>query len=264
MPATDLYQLYAFEDQFMRAAALILEAAGFPTPYARGDQRPLPDTVTLVRFTTGAATGEMLRIGAGPAAGRPTYGRYTGVLEVVRYRPRAENAALADIAGIQRELGRDAGRIRPLFLREAIPFTAERLPFLLVTDVLPQPSSWGFDEEHQLDMFTLSWLVSFEIRANAWPPAKIRVTGAGSAEANGDWYQAEIYNDRPRFFKVGFVDQDGGQIYLDGTPGGPQEWRFTGPSGFLYFHTGAEPSPVGLVWQVADDGLAPAPTITAL
>lgn len=171
MPANSLYQLYAFEDQFHVAAGELLEAAGFPTPYARGDARPLSDTATIVRFTTGAATGEMTRIPVGPYAGRPTYGRFTGQLEVIRYRSRVENASVTDVAGIQRELGRDAGKIRPLFLRECIPFTEENLPFLVVTDVLPQAAGWGFDAEQQLDMFTLSWTVTFEIRSAAWPAA---------------------------------------------------------------------------------------------
>lgn len=169
MPAANLYQLYAFEDQMMLAASAILEAGGFATPYARGDQRPLADSVTLCRFTTGAATGDLLRVGAGSAAGRPTYGIYTGLLEVVRYRPRSANATLAGIAGVQRELGRDAGKIRPLFLREALPFTAQRLPYLLVTDILPEAAYWGSDQERELDMFTLTWRITFEIRADAWP-----------------------------------------------------------------------------------------------
>jgi hypothetical protein len=169
MPAANLYQLYAFEDQFHVAAGALLEDAGFPTPYARGDARPLSDTATIVRFTTGAATGDVLRIPAGVYAGRPTFGRFTGQLEVIRYRSRVENATITDVAGVQRELGRDAGKIRPLFLRECIPFTETNLPFLVVTEVQPEACGWGFDAEQQLDMFTLTWSVSFEIRANAWP-----------------------------------------------------------------------------------------------
>ena len=169
MPATSLAQLYAFEDQFMSTASAVLAAAGFATPYSRGAETPIADTATLVRFTTGAATGEMVRIPRGDAAGRPAYGRFTGTLEVVRYRPRREGQSLTALVGVQRELGLDAGKIRALFGRAVLPFTEENLQFLFVTDIQPAPSSWGFDEDHQLDLVNLQWQVTFEIRTTAWP-----------------------------------------------------------------------------------------------
>lgn len=169
MPADNLYQLYAFADQFSLAAGDILAAGGFANPYARGSSDAITDTATLVRFDTGAATGAVALIPRGPYRGRAEYCQFAGSLAVQRTRPRRDNDTVADVTGIQRELGRDAGKIAALFIRARLPFTEANLPWLEVSDIRLQGVEFGFDDKHKLDGVTLTWAITFAIRLSAWP-----------------------------------------------------------------------------------------------
>lgn len=171
MAADNLYQLLAFSDQFSIAAGEILAAAGFTNPYSRGGSAAITDTATFVRFDLGGATGAVCLIPRGPYRGRSEFCQFTGALAVQRTRPRKANATVEDIAGIQRELGRDAGKIAALFLRARLPFTEENLPWLEVSEIRPQGVEFGVDEDRKLDGVTLTWSVTFAIRLSAWPEA---------------------------------------------------------------------------------------------
>ena len=170
MPATSLYQLFAFEDQFSVAAGSVLAAGGFPNAFDRGNSGAIGDTATLVKFTRGAAVdGAVGLIPRGPYAGRSEFVQFTGTLEIQRTRPRKSNTTVAMDPGVQRELGRDMGKISALFLRAVLPFSTANLPYLDVSEIHPQPADWGVDEENQLDGCTLTWQVTFAIRKDAWP-----------------------------------------------------------------------------------------------
>lgn len=171
MAADNLYQLFGFADQFSDAAGGILAAAGFSNPYSRGSSDAVTDTATFIRFDPGPATGAVCLIPRGSYRGRSEYCQFTGTLAVQRQRPRKGNATVADIEGVQRELGRDAGKISACFLRARLPFTADNLPWLEVSDIRPQGAEFGVDERHHIDGVTLTWLITFAIRLSAWPDA---------------------------------------------------------------------------------------------
>ena len=172
MPAANLYQLFAFEDQIQVAAKAVLEAAQLTPVFTRGDVSRITDAGYLVRFTRGAATGAQGQIPATALteiSNRMEFVQFQGTLDIVIALPRPSNTIVSNTDGIYREIGALIGKVSAEFLRIKLPFTGSNLPYLDVSEILPQPAEWGVDEDHNLDVCTLSWQVTFSIKQSAWP-----------------------------------------------------------------------------------------------
>lgn len=170
--ATTLAQLYAHEDQFSLATAAILQAAGYTDLLTRGGTGRLDGDCTLVKFTRGAALSQHL-IPRGAYAGRAEYTRFTGTLTIQRRKKRTDNTPI-DITGIDRALGQDMGTLSALLLKIALPYatgSTGALDYLEVSDIEPLEADWGTDERQHVDMITLTWRITYGIKAEAWPSA---------------------------------------------------------------------------------------------
>lgn len=92
----------------------------------------------------------------------------------------------------------------------------------------------------------------------------VRVTGAGSPAVNGDFYEADTFGGKPRFFRVGYENQDAGQIVYDF-----DRWILTAdfPIGsptvprYIAISNAGHPADVE-EWVVDDDAVAPLPVLT--
>lgn len=166
MPAANLTTLFQFEAQISAAAVGVLEAAGYSDIYVRGTNDSVHDTGLMLWVDVGSADPATLgRIGAGPLSGRPEFFGYTATLSLMRVIPRPENTEQATASSLVYE----AGKLRSLFLRSALPFTAANLPHLTVTEILPGSAQWGTSEVANLDTLTLSWSLTFQVNPAAWP-----------------------------------------------------------------------------------------------
>lgn len=179
MPAYTLAQLHAFEDQFTGAVIAILTAGGITGAIGDGEDADLSDEIATVGFAVGPATGATALIPATALetiSNRQEYNQFVGTLTIMYHLPRTRSSeAVTGLPGVRRVLGQKTGLIRSLFLRSLLPFDATNLPYLEVSAIVPQGTTYGaspYDgEEHQIDAAILSWQITFAIRRSAWPTA---------------------------------------------------------------------------------------------
>jgi hypothetical protein len=166
MPAPTLTDLYQFEAQFGAAVVGILSNAGYTDIYVRGTNDAVHDTGIMTWCDVSQADTECMgRISSGPLAGRPEFVGYSCTLAIMRVVPRQENSEIP----LTTSLVYEAGKIRSLFIRAALPFNSENLPYINVDAVTPLATQWGISDSGNLDTCTLSWNISFSINPTAWP-----------------------------------------------------------------------------------------------
>lgn len=167
-PAPDLETLLDFDAQISAAAKAVLIACSVaPASHSMAEApTELEDDALRVKFERGAATGAQVLIPCGPLAGRPEYAQFTGTLTAHISKPFVDTELLSG-SEIRTTLTQPATRASLALLYSRQPFTAENLPYLSVTDILPQGIRYYTNGANVL--IEVSWNLTFEIRMSAWP-----------------------------------------------------------------------------------------------
>ena len=177
MPASSELPIYAIESAVMFAARdILINVVDLPADSVRleGDYERLPDEVCIVEFTDYGALGRENEYSGGPGwpADATEYIRGTGQL-AIRYRlPKTANTPSASL-GVYRAIDEISAQIRSAFAMHNQHFTAGRLPYHAITDILRQAPSRGVDtaNDRECQVIVERFLLTYEILPTSWPAA---------------------------------------------------------------------------------------------
>jgi len=163
MPATDVKQVYNFDNNFETAVRGVLVAGGYGDSFVSGITQDLPESRIEILFQAGEAINEAVL-----PNGDHVYDYYTGLLTVriVTFRPDDQPSLLAGVSTVHSEW---AAGVRALLQMRAVPFTSANLPFYVVKAISPRGTARDLDARWMEDYTKLDFSVEFCIRADAWP-----------------------------------------------------------------------------------------------
>ena len=163
MPAQSKKQVYAFEDAFETAAAGVMKAAGFYDSLISGANETLPESRIEIMFVLGETLNEAVLIN-----GQHVYDYFNASLrlKLVTVRPRDQPSLLPGVSNLHAEW---LGGIRTAFEERVRPFNETNLPWYKVNTIRSSGSARDFDARWFEDFSTLSFLIEFGIRSDAWP-----------------------------------------------------------------------------------------------
>ena len=163
MPATDVKQIYNFDNNFETAVRGVLIAGGYGDSFIAGISQDLPPSRLEVMFQTGEAMNE-----AALPSGDHVYDFYAGTLTVriVTFRPDDQPSLLPGVSTVHSEW---ASGVRALLQERVAPFNTTNLPYYAVRTILPRGTVRDLDGRWLEDYTKLDFSVQFGIRADAWP-----------------------------------------------------------------------------------------------
>lgn len=173
MPAPNLTALYNFEGQFETAAQGILANVLIDAYKTNDPQVKLPVQHVAISFNLGPAIeGEFAQLpkpASWPVGAPPPqeYFRYNGTLEYRVQVPRDETDPTTE--GVDTLFEQIRGKLREEMMQSVRPFNEVNLPYYKVSRVRPDGANNGENAEGNADRMFLRFVITFEIRKDAWP-----------------------------------------------------------------------------------------------
>lgn len=169
--AANFAELFDFEGHFESAAQSILEEAGI-TSFIERQTEKMPLINTGVAFSVGPAIDQLTFLPLdGDQSGPPPsqeYFRYTGSLELALQIPR-DTQKPPNAAGVESFFAEARSMIRTAFRRSQWPFNDTNLEFYRVSNIRPNGTTSGFDQDRNCDSLVLRFEITFAIMQDAWP-----------------------------------------------------------------------------------------------
>ncbi len=169
MAAPSLAALLDFESAFETAAKTLLATSGI-NAFISQQAEKLPLINTGISFDLGAAYDELtiLPQGGRSARDQQDFFRYTASLEFMVSVNRDTNRDPTQ-AGADSFLGQIRGLIRGAMMQSQWPFRDSNLPYYRVSQIRPNGTSTGYEQERNVDLVTLRFQIDFAIQPAAWP-----------------------------------------------------------------------------------------------
>jgi hypothetical protein len=166
MPATDIKQLFNFENNFERAVESILTAGGIDSAstFIQGANETLPESRIEITFAAGEATNQA----ALQTTGEMVYDFFSArlTLRIVTVRPDAQPSIIPGVMSLHEAW---CATVRSLLQERVVPFTLTNLPYYGVQTIRPIATQRDLDPRWLEDFTRLDFLVEFGIRSDAWP-----------------------------------------------------------------------------------------------
>lgn len=169
MAARNLSELFDFEGAFERAAQTILTDAGINSFISQQNEK-IPVINTQLFCDVGPAIDELtiLPLGGQTSQQQQDYFRYTAGLTLQIEVPR-DTSLPPNQAGVNSFLAQCRALVRAAFMMSQWPFRDTNLPFCRVSDIRPNGTVTGFNQQRNVDSTTLRFQITFAIQPTAWP-----------------------------------------------------------------------------------------------
>ncbi len=163
MPATDIKQIFNFENAFEIATQAVLNAAGYHDAFIQGGNATLPPSRIEITFATGEAMNETAL-----QNGQHVYDFFSGMLtiRIVTIRPDDMPSILSGVTDLHSQW---AAGVRAALQERVSPYTTSNLPWYAVKTIRPRATTRDLDPRWLEDFTKLEFYVEFGIRSTAWP-----------------------------------------------------------------------------------------------